>query len=138
MNLHIAEGGGGGIPSLFLEKGLRENVQGFKACLGAGKGEKKRQIKGQKNEKKYFCFFLNQFQSVAHYSTSIFQGFFKTIVYRSVALVKNIYGPFQIFLHRLDFDKNKKIFDSFVGLFSTLPSTQTIKVSVYFFSLSWP
>ena len=33
-------------------------------------------------------FFLNKYQNVTHVSTPIFQGLFKNIVFRSVALVK--------------------------------------------------
>ena len=37
--------------------------------------------------KKIFSFVLNKYQSVTHVSTCIFQGLFKNIVFRSVALV---------------------------------------------------
>ena len=33
---------------------------------------------------------LNKYQSVTHGSTCIFQGLFKNIIFRSVALVKNV------------------------------------------------
>ncbi len=43
--------------------------------------------------KKIFIFVLNKYQSVTHVSTCIFQGLFKNIVFRSVALVtKNLWA----------------------------------------------
>ena len=52
--------------------------------------------KGQISEKNNtFCFVLNNYQSVTHVSICIYQGFFKNIVFRSVALVtKKIFGLF--------------------------------------------
>ena len=43
--------------------------------------------KSQKNVKNIFYFLKNKYQSVTHVSTPIFQGLFKNIVFRSVALV---------------------------------------------------
>ena len=54
---------------------------------------KKMPKKGSKNEKKYFLFVLNKYQSVPHVSTSIFKDLF-----RSVALVtKKVMGYFRFF-----------------------------------------
>ena len=54
--------------------------------------------KGQKMFKIYFC--LKQNQSVTHVSTSIFQGLFKNIVSRSVALVINkLWAILDFFTH---------------------------------------
>ena len=47
---------------------------------------KKMPKKGPTNEKKKF-FVLNKYQNVTHISTFIFQGLYKTIVFRSLALV---------------------------------------------------
>ena len=51
------------------------------------------QKKGKKNVKNIF-FVKNKYQSVTNISTYIFQGLFKNIVFRSVALVKKSYGLF--------------------------------------------
>jgi len=67
-----------------------------------GRVEKKIPKKSQKL-KKYF-FVLNKFQSVTHVSTCNFQGLFKNIVFRSVALVtKKFWANFRFFFHRPNF-----------------------------------
>jgi len=43
-----------------------------------------------KKTKEIFFLDLNKYQSVTHVSTCIFQGLFKNIIFRSVALVKNV------------------------------------------------
>ena len=59
-------------------------------------GLKKAPKKGQKNEKK---FVLNKYESVTHVSIFNFQGLFRNIVFRYVALVTIL----DIFFQRLDF-----------------------------------
>ena len=59
---------------------------------------KKMPKKVKKNEENFFCFVLNKYHSVTHVSASIFQGLFKNIVLRSVALViKKVVGYFRFF-----------------------------------------
>ena len=53
--------------------------------MGAREGWKKYLKKSKKNVKNIF-FVQNKYQSVTHVSTAIFQGLFKNIVFRSVAL----------------------------------------------------
>jgi len=86
--------------------------------LGArGGGWKETTKKGSKNEKKIF-FDLNKYQSVKHVSTCIFQGLFKNIVFRSIALVtKKLWAILDFF--------------SKTGLFSALYLINLIK---YFFN----
>ena len=67
--------------------------------LGAREVLKKCKKKGKKNLRN-ICFVLNKYQSVAHASTSIFQGLFKNKVFRSLAFVTkklwailNFYSP---------------------------------------------
>jgi len=55
--------------------------------LGAREGGKKCLKKVKKIKKKKTIFVLNKYQTVTHVSTCIFQGLFKNIVFRSVALV---------------------------------------------------
>ena len=43
--------------------------------------------KKAKKCEKYYCFAFIKCQSVTHVSTSIFQGLFRNIVFRSVALI---------------------------------------------------
>jgi len=64
---------------------------------------KKCRKKSKKKIKKYF-FVLNKSQSVTHVSACIFQGLFKTIVFRSVALVsKKLWAILDFFSHTTDF-----------------------------------
>ena len=59
--------------------------------------------KGQKNVKIFF-FVLKKYQSVTHVSTFIFQGIFKNIVFRSVALViKKLWAILDFFFNTPDF-----------------------------------
>ena len=53
---------------------------------------------------KIFFFVKNKYQSVTNVSTFIFQGLFKNIVFRSVALViKKLLAILDFFLHTPDF-----------------------------------
>ena len=63
-------------------------------------------------KKKLFFFVLNKYQDVTNISTLFFQGLFKSIVFRSVALVKK--GYFRFFFTQ-------------TGLFTTLYPTLCIK-----------
>ena len=55
--------------------------------------------KSQKNVKNIF-FVRNKYQNMTHVSAPIFQGLFKNIVFRSVALViKNLWAILVFFLH---------------------------------------
>ena len=56
-------------------------------CLGATEGWNK--CKKKISEKCQF-FYFNKYQSTTHVSTSIFQGLFKNIIFRSVGLVTNL------------------------------------------------
>ena len=58
--------------------------------------------KGLKNEKN-LVFVLNKYQSVTHVSTCSFQGLFKNIVFRYVALVTKKLWAILDFFHRPDF-----------------------------------
>ena len=52
----------------------------------------------EKNAKKiFFVFVLNKYQSVTHVSTSIFQGLFKNIVFRSVVVTKKLWAISDLF-----------------------------------------
>ena len=51
--------------------------------------------KVQKNVKSNFCFVLDKYPDVTHVYTYVFQGIFKTVVFRSGALViKKLIGYF--------------------------------------------
>ena len=68
-------------------------LEGLKKCLK----------KGQKIEKNIF-FVLIKYHSLTHVSTCIFQGLFKNIVFRSVALVtKKLWAILDLLFHRPDF-----------------------------------
>jgi len=85
---------------------LKTNLTDNLNSLGARKGWKK-----GKN-----VIFLNRHPIVTHFSTSIFQGRLKNIIFRSVALVTESYGPFYIF------------FLTQTGLFTALYPTLCIKM----------
>ena len=58
--------------------------------------------KGSTKWKKNIFFVLNKYQSVTHVSTCIFQGLFKNIVFRSVALViKKLWAILDFFFYTL-------------------------------------
>ena len=68
-----------------------------------GKVDKK-YLKKVKKMLKIFFFVFNKYQSVTHVSTPIFQGLFKNIVFRSVAVViKKSQAILDFFLHTPDF-----------------------------------
>ena len=72
--------------------------------MGAREGGKKCLKKDKKDEKKIFFFVVNKYQSMTHVYKYIFQGLFKNIVFRSVALVtKNVWAILDIFFTDLTF-----------------------------------
>ena len=100
--------------SIFQGQLIKKNQTDNFYSLGAREGRKKCQKK-RKEKCKHIFFVLNRYQSVTHDSTSIFQGLFKNIIFRSVVDRANSipFGLFFLILYFIAFYFLENVFNGF-------------------------